>query len=153
MSQRQPGTPARRVVGIDYGARRVGIAVSDPLGIFAQPLGTMTPADAIARLLELDEEPGLDAIVVGWPLDPSGREGPATEAVEEYIGWVREALPDVEIVRWDERGSSRDAVAELVRAGSRRKHRAKGGAADRVAAALLLQQYLDERNAGRDSAF
>ena len=147
-------TGTRRIVGVDFGTKRVGLAKSDPLCMFAQPLGTYSPSDAIAVIRAIDASDGIDVILIGWPLDADGNENVSTDRVDEYVGKLRESLPDhIEIVKWDERGSSRAATQELVRAGARRKHRGRSGATDRVAAALILQEYLDERNAASDSAF
>jgi putative Holliday junction resolvase len=143
----------RRIVGVDYGAKRVGLAKSDPLLMFAQPVGTYSPEDAVQVIRDIAAADGIEAIVIGWPLDSDGNENASTERVEEYIAVLKDAAPGPAIERWDERGSSRAATEELVRAGSRRKHRARGGATDRVAAALILQEYLDERNAGDSGAF
>ena len=147
-------TGTRRIVGVDYGTKRVGLAKSDPLCMFAQPLGTYSPSEAISVMHEIDAGDGIEVIVIGWPLDSDGNENVSTERVDAYIADLRASLPvHIQIVKWDERGSSRAAVQELVRAGARKKQRGRAGATDRVAAALILQEYLDERNAASDSAF
>lgn len=145
----------RRIVGVDFGTRRVGVAVSDPLWLFAQPVGTYTPDEAIDVIGGIADRDGLDTVVVGWPLDDDGNENAATEKVDRYVerivgrltGRLADLHPPVTIERWDERGTSRQAVDELIRAGAKRTQRGRGGATDRVAAAIILQQYLDERNA------
>jgi putative Holliday junction resolvase len=147
----------RRIVGVDFGTRRVGIALSDPLRLFAQPLGTYAPDEAIEVVGGIADRDGVEVIVFGWPLDADGNENASTERVAAYADRVAQRLanhePPVTIEKWDERGSSREAVEELIRAGAKRKQRGRGGAADRVAAAIILQQYLDERNAGHSGAF
>ena len=137
---------AGRVIGIDYGSRRVGIAIADPLQLFAQPLGTYSPAESIRELKTIRLAEGIRTIVVGWPLTPEGEEGAAVDAVSGYVKRLQRALPDVEIIPWDERYTS--AVArELIRgATTRRKHRRDRGRVDRAAAALILQEYLDSRS-------
>jgi putative Holliday junction resolvase len=147
----------RRIVGVDFGTTRVGIAVSDPLRLFAQPLGTYAPDEAIEVVSGIADRDGVEVIVFGWPLDADGNENAATNRVATYTERFAERLadhkPPVLIEKWDERGSSREAVEELIRAGAKRSQRGRGGAADRVAAAIILQQYLDERNAGQSGAF
>ncbi|MDH3428277.1 MAG: Holliday junction resolvase RuvX [Gemmatimonadota bacterium] len=134
----------RRWVGVDYGKKRVGIAVADPLRMFAQPLGTYSQAEALQRLREIDEADGLDLVVIGWPLMPDGEEGLATELVAGYIKRISKALPNSMIVKWDERYTSAVAAEKIREAGPNRKWRRNKGRVDSAAAALILQEYLDD---------
>ncbi|MEX0821886.1 MAG: Holliday junction resolvase RuvX [Rhodothermales bacterium] len=133
-----------RLIGIDYGTKRVGIAVSDPLRVFAQAEGTYTVEAAFARLVEMHAEPGFDTVVVGWPLTPDGEEGRAIERVRPFVNRIRTAFPSVTVETWDERYSSERAVEALVDAGVRRKDRREKGRVDAAAAAVILQEYIDE---------
>jgi len=142
----RPGTPAR-IVGIDHGAKRVGLAVADPLRLFARPLGTFGPAEAVERLRRLHADEGIETVVVGWPLTPEGEEGAATRRVRPYVDRLRKALPGVEVVTLDERESSQRASEALVGAGARHVARRDKGRVDAAAAAIILQDYLDERAA------
>jgi len=133
---------AGRVLGLDYGTRRVGVAVSDPLGITAQPRVVLDARDP--RLMEqiagLATELGVERVVVGLPVSLNGTEGPAAAAAREFAAAVGEAtgLP-VELA--DERFTSVSAERVLVQAGlSGRRRRA---VRDRVAAAVMLQAYLE----------
>ncbi|MEO0559997.1 MAG: Holliday junction resolvase RuvX [Bacteroidota bacterium] len=134
-----------RIVAVDYGSRRVGLAITDPLQMFAQPLDTLPPAASIERLVAVHAEIGLEAVVVGWPLTEAGGEAEAVARVRPYIGRLKKALPGVPIETQDERYSSRRAVDELVKAGVRRKKRRDKSRIDAAAAAVILQDYLDER--------
>ncbi|MDX1420449.1 MAG: Holliday junction resolvase RuvX [Rubricoccaceae bacterium] len=139
--------PLPRIAAVDHGTRRVGLAVTDPFRLFAQPLGTFSPAEAVAELQALHAHHPLAAIVVGWPLTEMGEEGVATRRVTPYIGRLRNALPGVPVVTQDERYTSRRAVDALVEAGVRQgaRRRAKQtGRLDAAAAALILQDFLDE---------
>jgi putative Holliday junction resolvase len=131
-----------RILALDPGARRVGVAVSDPLGITAQPhavLDATSPRlmEEIARLAaDLDAE----RIVVGLPIGLSGREGPAAAAARAFAAAVAQATGRA-VLLVDERFTSVSAERVLVQAGlSGRRRRA---VRDRVAAAVLLQAYLD----------
>jgi len=136
-----------RIVGIDFGTKRVGMSMADPLGMFAQPRGTYGPDRALGVLAELEAEDGVDAIVIGWPLTPDGEEGWITDRVQEFINRIRKVLPHAEVIKWDERGSSREA-RELIKSGAKPSLRSSGRQRiDTAAAGLLLQQYLDEINA------
>ena len=133
-----------RIAAVDYGTRRVGLAVTDPLRLFAQPLGAFPPDQAVAELQHLHERDGLATVVVGWPLLEDGTEGKATRRVEPYVGRLRNALPGVVVVKQDERYTSQRAAEALVAAGVRKKARREKGRLDAAAATLILQDYLDE---------
>ncbi|MDX1531153.1 MAG: Holliday junction resolvase RuvX [Rhodothermales bacterium] len=142
--------PARpRIVAVDYGTKRVGLAVADPLRLFAQPLATHSPDEAVAALRRLHTEEGIETLVVGWPLTPEGEEGAAVERVRPFFNRLRNAFPGVEVVAWDERFSSRRATEAIRAAGARQKARRDKARVDRAAAAIILQEYLDEAREGQ----
>ena len=125
-----------RVLCVDYGTVRIGLAVSDPLGATAQPLDVVGDIDEVverARDLEVSE------IVVGLPLRTSGESGPEAEAARAFARDLEEAS-GIPVQLWDERFSS--VEAERVMAGSSRRRR---GSVDKVAAAIVLQGFLDSR--------
>lgn len=133
-----------RVLGVDPGERRVGLAISDPLGITAQGLPTFDrkSGDVFAHLRALVARYEVARVVVGRPLSMSGRESESTKRADELARAIEAAL-SIPVVPWDERLSS--AEAQRVLAGTR----AAKGAVDRVAAVLILQGYLDaHRGAG-----
>jgi putative Holliday junction resolvase len=132
------GGATGRILAVDPGQRRVGLAVSDPLGITAQGLPTFDRkhGDVMAHLRALAEQYELTRVVVGRPLSMSGRESASSRAADEFARAIEKAL-GLPVDRWDERLSSVEAGRVL--AGSR----AEKGAVDRVAAVLILQGYLD----------
>ncbi len=133
-----------RVLGLDVGSVRIGVALSDPLGVTAQPLEVIhrRERDPWQRIVELVEEYGVERIVVGRPLRLEGDEGPAVAAVDEFVGRLagRVAVP---IETWDERLTTAQAERLMIEGGVRRAKRRQS--IDRVAAALILQSYLDAR--------
>jgi len=134
-----------RAIGVDYGTRRVGLAVADPLWMFAQPLGTFPPNDAIDRLRALHGRTGIEVFVVGWPLHEDGSTGDAVTRVAEYIRRLKKVAPAAEIVRWDERYSTQRAK-EIIKISGKPSLRKTGrGRIDTAAAGLLLQEFLDEQ--------
>lgn len=138
--------PAPRLVAVDYGTKRVGLALADPLRMFARPHGTFSPPVAVEELKRIHAEEGIETIVVGWPLTLEGEEGIATERVQQYINRLRNALPaGIGIVKRDERLTSEMAKDALRAAGARRTGRVDEdrGRVDAAAAALILQDYLD----------
>ena len=142
----QSSTVHKRVVGIDYGTKRVGVAVSDPLHLFATPVGTFTPGEALLEIKRIHEIKALGAIVIGWPLTEKGEEKKATLRVQEYINRLAKAFPSIPVHKVDERYSSRRATAALVNAGVSKKARRQKGRIDSAAAAVILQDYLDEHS-------
>jgi putative Holliday junction resolvase len=130
---------------VDVGTKRVGVAVADPLRLFAQPRGTYTPDEALAVLREISDADGIDQIVVGWPLTEDGTAEEATDMVEAYVDRIREVLGDIPVVREDERYTSEIAKDLLRRAGVSQPGRYDKGRVDAAAAAVILQGYLDKQ--------
>ena len=139
-----PPRPASRIAAVDVGLKRVGVAVTDPLRMFAQPVGAFGQADALAEMARLHAALGLDAVVVGWPLDEDGSEGAAVARIRPFLGRLKGVLPGVRFEVQDETGSSRRALDALVAAGSRRSARREKGRIDAAAACVILEDYLRE---------
>ncbi len=137
-------TPLPRVAGVDYGSRRVGIALADPLRLFARPVGTFAPGQALTELARLVADEGVGAIVVGWPLMDDGGEGAAVDRVRPFLGRLKKAASGADVEVQDERDSSRRALDELVAAGVSKKRRREKGTLDAAAACVILQDWLDE---------
>jgi putative Holliday junction resolvase len=135
-----------RIVGVDVGTKRVGVAVADPLRLFAQPRGTYTPEEALVALRDLQEGDGIAQIVVGWPLTEEGAAEDATEMVDAYVERIRKAVGDVPVVREDERYTSEIAKDLLRRAGVSQPGRYDKGRVDAAAAAVILQGYLNKQS-------
>ena len=134
-----------RVLAIDHGTKRMGIAISDPSGMIAQPL-EFIPAEPFApfleRLKELILEKEVDMILVGMPRNMDGSYGPAAAKVQEFVAVLKETIA-IPIKTWDERLTSAQANRMLVQADVRRKDRKEK--VDKAAAAILLQSFLDSR--------
>lgn len=137
-----------RIVGLDYGERRLGVAVSDPLGTIALPLRTLTvenEADAVRQVAEVCREREADTLVVGLPVSLDGTENVMAEKVRAFVARLEDAL-NVPIELWDERLSTSFAERVLLEADMSRKKRK--GRRDRIAAQVILQGYLDSRSDG-----
>ena len=136
----------RRIIGIDYGTRRVGMAMTDPLRLFSQPVGTFDPDLAIEKLVELNEGDGIECIIMGWPVLPDNTEGTAAHRVKAYISRIRNRLPDTRIVKWNEEYTS-EIAKELIASGEKPSLRHTGrDRVDTAAAAIILQEYLDQND-------
>ena len=134
-----------RIVGLDPGTVRIGVAVSDPLYLTAQPYGNLDAAASGLddRLRELATKTGAERFVVGLPIGLDGKEGAAAERARELADLVM-AATGLPVDLYDERFSTVTAERVLVAAGVRRKRRKE--ARDRVAAAVFLHAYLDGRS-------
>jgi putative Holliday junction resolvase len=129
------------LMGLDVGERRIGVAVSDPLGKTAQPLATIQRDETVVdQVLGLVRESGAERLVVGLPLLMDGSEGEQARLVREFARTLAPTL-DVPIYFVDERLTTREAEAVLSRGGVKRGQRKE--ASDRVAAALILRAYMD----------
>jgi putative holliday junction resolvase len=133
-----------RVVGVDLGERRIGVAVSDPSGVLASPATVLERSRARAEdhqaLARLVADLGAERVVVGLPLSLDGGRGPAATAALEEIDELRGVLP-VPVETHDERLTTVSAERSLRAAG--RRNRRRRGAVDPAAAAVLLQSWLD----------
>jgi putative Holliday junction resolvase len=142
-------TPLRRVLALDLGDRRVGYALSDPLGLTAQPAGefeSRSPNRNVETVRGLVTSHDVGRVVVGHPLLLSGESGERAEQARRFADLLRRSVPGIEVDLWDERLTTREAERVLVSGSVRRGRRRE--VVDRMAAALLLQSYLDAKRAG-----
>lgn len=145
-----------RILALDPGTKRIGVAVSDEMEWIAQPLETFerrTLHADLTHIQQLVQCHEVREVIVGLPLRLSGRVGPEAESVQRFIDTLRQHM-NIPVVPWDERLTSKSAEDMLIEANVSRKKRK--GAVDRVAAAILLQSYLEhlteERRASGDAA-
>ena len=132
-----------RILAIDHGTVRIGLALSDELGVIAQPLEFVLaePFDKfLARLKAIIQEKQVELLLVGMPRNMDGSYGPAALKVEEFVAVLKSAVA-IPIKLWDERLTSAQANRYLIEANVRRDKRKQK--VDKMAAAILLQSYLD----------
>jgi len=132
-------------MAIDYGRKRTGIAVTDPLQIIAQALTTVQTHMALPFLREYLAKEQVSTIIVGEPLNLDGSPTDATEAAQEFVKKLKRHFPAVTIVTVDERYSSRMASRAMLDMGMKKKDRREKGMVDQVAATMILQEYLQSR--------
>lgn len=133
----------KRLLGIDFGAKRVGIAITDPLRIFAYALVTITNDNNFWKVfnqLLVDYE--IETIVLGYPLKESGKRSSSTELIEKFKE-ILENNTNIPIVLSDERYSSVIAKQQILESVKSKKKRRDKGLVDKNAAAIILQEYLD----------
>lgn len=132
-----------RVLGIDYGSKRIGVAVSDPTRLIAQGVETvLNNSHSIDHMRRIVRELDVQCIVVGMPYGPKGEIGGKAREVERFIEVLRRAF-DIPIKTWDESYSSVDAQRVFLQGGMKRKQRRQKARVDEMAARLMLQEYLD----------
>jgi putative Holliday junction resolvase len=131
-----------RCLGIDFGSSRIGIAISDDLGMLAHPLETI-PNDSgfLSRLRQIVLEKGVSRIVVGIPRNMDGSYGPAAEKAKLFLSELKSEFAGVQLIAWDERLTTVEAQRLLHAAG--RDVKKSRPVIDQVAAQVLLQSYLD----------
>ncbi|MCQ2153811.1 MAG: Holliday junction resolvase RuvX [Bacteroidales bacterium] len=139
-----------RIIGIDYGKVRTGVAVSDPLGIFASPLDTVPTANIIDYLQKyvLSGE-RITRFVVGYPLELNGRPAGNAAGVDAFLKRIGAAFDGVPVTLEDERFTSVLAHRAMIDGGMKYSRRRDKSSVDRISAALILQGYLD-RTKGND---
>jgi len=135
-----------RILAIDYGTKRVGLAVTDPLRIIASPLQTVHAKDVIEFLKTYDAQEGIDELVLGMPKKLDGSATNATAHVEQFHKNLKKQFPEKPVYLHDERFTSKIALEAMIASGSKKKDRRNKGNIDKVSAAVILQSYLESKN-------
>jgi putative holliday junction resolvase len=140
----------RRILGIDYGSVRIGLSVSDPLSLIAQPIEAYRNDSSLFMNLEqVSVRENVALIVVGMPLNLKGQKAQKAEEVQKFIEQLKEKLC-IEILTWDERFTTMIANQTMLAMGTKKKERQKkDGRIDSMAAAVMLQGYLDSTKHSR----
>ena len=132
-----------RIIGIDYGRKRIGIAVSDPLRIFASPLETVQSAKIIEYLKSYSAGERIVRFVVGYPINMNGKPSEAAADVDIFLKQLARAFPDVPVTLEDERFTSVLAHRAMIDGGMKASDRRDKASVDKISAAIILQGYLD----------
>lgn len=133
-----------RIIAIDYGQKRVGFAVTDELRICAHPLETIHVTQAFDYLKKYIETENVDTIVIGEPKTLKNTPSDSTRFIEPFVNRVRKSFPCIEVVRVDERFTSRMAFQTMIDSGLKKKERQNKGLVDTISAAIILQSYLQQ---------
>jgi putative Holliday junction resolvase len=131
-----------RLLAIDYGLKRCGIAVTDPLKIIASPLEMVPTVSLIAFLKSYMDKEQVEAIVLGKPMDLYQQETDSSQAVFTFFEKLKKELPNTPIHWHDERYTSKMAQRALIDGGMRKSQRRIKGNVDKVSAAIILQSYM-----------
>jgi putative holliday junction resolvase len=135
-----------RIMAIDYGQKRTGIAVTDPLGMIANGLATVPSHTAVQFVVDYTQKEAVERIVVGEPRDMQNIASDASRFVEPFVKKLRLALPEMPVDRIDERFTSKMAFQTMIDAGLNKKRRRDKNLVDTISATIILQSYLESLN-------
>ena len=137
-----------RIIGIDYGRRRTGLATSDPLGIFASALDTVDSTKLIDYLKKYAEKERIVHFVIGYPVNMNGKPSEAQADVDVFLKVLKKAFPEIPVTLEDERFTSVLAHRAMIDGGMKYKDRRDKASVDRISAAIILQGYMDRKSKG-----
>ena len=132
-----------RLLGIDFGRKRTGLAASDPLGIFASPLETVHSAKLIDYIKNYAQSERIIRFVVGYPRNLDGRPSEAAADVDVFLKQLAKAFPQIPVTLEDERFTSVLAHRAMIDGGMKASQRRDKASVDKISAAIILQSYLD----------
>lgn len=135
-----------RIVAIDYGGKRSGIAVTDPLQIIATALTTVASKDLLLFLKDYCKVEEVESFVVGYPIGLKSEETDGTKLVELFTKKLKETFPDTPVHFIDERFTSKIAMQTMIAGGMNKKDRRVKGNVDKISAVIILQDYLQYRS-------
>lgn len=134
-----------RLLAVDYGLRRTGLAWTDPFQMIATGIGSLDTPKLEGRLKEIMAQEEVEAIILGYPTKMDGSDTDATEAVRGFAKKLKEWFPGTRIELWDERFTSKQAKEAMIRGGVKKKKRSDKYLINEVSAVLILQDYLDSK--------
>lgn len=132
-----------RILAIDYGRKRTGLAVTDILRITANPLLTIETSDLMDWLADYLKKEPVDEVVIGHPTQMNGEESESMNYIRPFMGNFRKQFPDTPITMYDERFTSVLAHRAMIDGGMKKKARQDKAAVDKIAACIILEGYMD----------
>ncbi len=134
-----------RIIAVDYGTKRTGLATTDPLQIIASPLNTIPTHQLITYLLSYCQHEETEAFVVGMPKNLDNTDTNATKAVETFVRKLKKAFPDHPVHLHDERFTSKMALRAMIDGGTTKKYRRQKENIDKISATIILQSFLESK--------
>lgn len=135
-----------RIIGVDYGQKRIGLAVTDPLQIFASPLTTVSPAEFDNFIIEYLRNNEVDAFVIGYPVQMNNQPSESVIHINPFIKKLKRTYPNKHIHLADERFTSQMALRTMIDGGVKKKDRQDKSMVDKISASIILQSFLDTRS-------
>jgi len=133
------------ILGIDYGVKRTGLAVTDPLKIIASSLRTIETKFVLDYLFDFYSKNEIDMVVIGLPRQKDNTDSLVEKKIKKFIYNLKKRIPDINIDRYDERYTSKIAMKTIIESGVRKKKRKDKGLIDAISATILLQSYINYR--------
>jgi putative Holliday junction resolvase len=140
-----------RILAIDYGTKRVGLAVTDPLQMIANPLTTVHSKDLVEFLKDYTTKEEVDCFVIGEPKRMNYEASGPEKQIEAFIKHIKKKFPEIKIERVDERFTSKIAFQAMIDAGLKKKDRANKELVDKISATVILQSYLEMINSNNSN--
>ncbi len=137
-----------RILAIDYGRKRVGIAVTDPLQIIANPLDTVHSKDIFDFLKSYTEKEEVETFVVGLARNLNNSNSESVQYIKPFVIKLKKEYPDIPVELYDERFTSKMAKQSIMAAGAKKKDRQKKELVDKISATILLQSFMEFKNNG-----
>ncbi len=134
-----------RILAIDYGTKRIGLAMSDPLCLFAQTIGTFNETELVQQIHTIQQQDKIEKILLGLPTNLDGSSNRMTDVTKQFAQRLKNEVDNISIEFVDEFGSSKSASSLLKTIGVSKKKRGKKGRLDKAVAAMLLEDYLQNR--------
>lgn len=134
-----------RILSIDYGKKRTGLAVTDPLQLIANGLGTVDTSSLYDFVTDYVVREGVERVVVGKPMQPNGEESENMSRIRPFVQRLKKALPDVPVEYFDERYTSVLAHQAMIDGGLRKKARQNKALVDEISATIILQGWMEAR--------
>jgi putative Holliday junction resolvase len=132
-----------RILAIDYGRKRVGLAVTDPLQLIANSLTTVPSAELIAFLEKYTQTESVELFVVGLPKQMNNEPSESMRYITPFLGRLKKTFPQIPVVMFDERFTSKLAFQTMIDGGVKKKDRQDKALIDRISATIILQSYLE----------
>ncbi|MBD1434531.1 Holliday junction resolvase RuvX [Sphingobacterium sp. DN00404] len=134
-----------RIMAFDYGTKRIGIAVTDPMQLIATSLTTIHPKEIWAFLTDYLQKEEVETFVVGKPLQMDGTASQSTQHIVGFIRKLKKTYPAIPVVEIDERFTSKMAASVIAQSGLKKQKRQEKGLVDTVSATIILQTYMDSK--------
>lgn len=135
-----------RIIGIDFGRKRIGIAVSDPLNIFASPAGTVNSQEFEPFIDNYLKTEIIDCFVIGYPVQMNNKPSESVKYLEPFIRRLKKKYPEIPVNLTDERFTSQIAIQSMIAGGMKKSDRMDKSVIDKVSAAIILQSWLDRNS-------
>lgn len=134
-----------RLLGIDYGRKRIGVAVTDPLNIFASPLLTVPSQQFESFLTDYLKKETIDAFVIGYPVKMNNQPSDTVKFIDTFIRRLEKSFPGIPVHCADERFTSQMALRTMIEGGMKKKDRQDKSTVDKISAAIILQSFLERK--------